>query len=70
MICCAFMLLFGGMAGGAGIEFILTSPELKLNKSNFQYFDIDKLDQIKVSCMCVGVYVCVCSRWTRIKLMC
>jgi len=30
------------------IEFILTSPELKLNKNNFQYFDIDKLDQIKV----------------------
>jgi len=30
-----------------GIEFILTSPELKLNKNNFQYFDIDKLDQIK-----------------------
>lgn len=30
-----------------GIEYILTSPELKLNKKNYQSFDIEKLDQIK-----------------------
>ena len=30
-----------------GIEYILTSPELKLKKKNYQSFDIEKLDQIK-----------------------
>jgi predicted nucleic acid-binding Zn-ribbon protein len=30
-----------------GIEYILTSPELKLNPKNYQSFDLEKLDQIK-----------------------